>query len=65
MPKKYVKIDLPYFDCEECRVVAKMVYNNCTKTFSECRHYRKDKWSQIDKQITKIRKNIFENNVKK
>ena len=48
-----------HLDCDYCDM-----NSNCTHTYSECRSYNKNLWSTIDKQLNKIRKNIFTNLVK-
>ena len=48
-----------YMDCEACEM-----YNNCKQTYKECRRYN-PLWDRIvDKQIKKIRKEIFNSIIK-
>ena len=56
-----VELELPFdLNCEMCEVVNEMAYINCTKTYSECRNFRKDLWKKVDKQLNMIRKKVFE-----
>ena len=68
MSKKFVKKKMPTtykikiddflqrycMNCRNCEM-----YYNCTQTYKECRSYNKELWNNIDKQVNKIRKEIF------
>lgn len=43
------------FDCGLCDMD-----DNCAKSYSECRQYNKDAWNMVEKQIRKMRQEIFE-----
>jgi len=58
---KKIEIKIPTdLNCETCEILNEIAFLNCTQTYRECRNFNKNLWNRIDKQLNKIRKEIFD-----